>query len=409
MRGGSLDPVPSVLIYYQYFYPDDVVSSVLLTELAEGLASRGWQVTARPSNRSCHRDDLAFEPAEDRAGVRIRRVWRPGVSGSSNKGRLMNSLWMLAAWSADALFRKPDVVVAGTDPVFSVATAIPWSLFRRRTVFVHWCFDLYPDAAVADGILRPGLLLRLLTRVVRAAYRRTDLLIDIGSCMRDRLLAYGPHRHPATIYPWALEESAAPLEIDPEERAALFGGRSLGILYSGSFGRAHSYGEMIAMARLLRGSDVHFAVSIRGNCADEFYGAVMPEDVNISFVPFAPPDRLAKRLSAADIQIVSLRPEWTGTVVPSKFFGALAAGRPVLFFGSEGSAVARLIREYALGWVCAPGSESCVARQLAELARAPEAVRKLASHCHAVYRQRFSREVMLDQFDRALREQLKLK
>ena len=401
--------MPSVLIFYHYFYPDDVVSSVHLTELAVGMAERGWQVTARPSNRSCRQDGLTFRSSDEHAGVHIRRVWRPPLKNSTTKGRFANCLWMLGAWSMDAVTRKADLVIAGTDPVLSVVTAIPWSLFRRKTVYAHWCFDLYPEAAVADGMLRPGPFLSFLNGLVGAAYRRTDLLMDIGSCMRDRLLAHGKPRHSFTLYPWALEEPEAPLATDLEERQMLFGDRRLAIMYSGNFGRAHSYQEMIAVARLLREVDVQFAISIRGNSADEFRGAVAAEDTNISFVPFAPAEGLTARLSAADIQIVSLRPEWTGTVVPSKFFGALAAGRPVLFFGGEGSVVARLIREHNLGWVCPPGAETRVAGELAQLAENPGAIKEYEARCHRVYQQHFSRKVMLDQLDRELREQLQSK
>jgi hypothetical protein len=46
-----------------------------------------------------------------------------------------------------------------------------------------------------------------------------------------------------------------------------------------------------------------------------------------------------------------LRKEWTGTVVPSKFFGALAIGQPVLFVGSRESSVARIIEEHGVGWL----------------------------------------------------------
>jgi len=61
--------------------------------------------------------------------------------------------------------------------------------------------------------------------------------------------------------------------------------------------------------------------------------AITAEDVNISFVDFAP-CAAWNPIGSGDIHVVTLREEWTGTVVPSKFFGALAAGRPVLFAGA---------------------------------------------------------------------------
>src|SRR5262249_20400445 len=147
----------------------------------------------------------------------------------------------------------------------------------------------------------------------------------------------------ATFVPWALSEPAEVIAPDPATRRDLFGETAIGLLYSGNFGRAHSYEEFLELARSLRGEPIHFCFGVRGNQAAELRAAVGPEDGNIHFADFAPEAVLARRLGAADIHLVSLRPSWTGAVVPSKFFGSLAAGRPVLFAGSRDAAVARWI------------------------------------------------------------------
>ncbi len=388
--------MPSALVLYQYFYPDDVVSSVLLTEMAEGLARRGWKVTAMPCNRSWRDAADRFPHSQVHNGVSIKRVWRPAFPQATGWGRLANCAWMIGAWSLSALWRSPDVLIIGTDPVLSAATAIPWKFFQRKTHTVHWCFDLYPEAAVSDGVLKPGLLLSLLQKLMGIAYRRFDLIADIGTCMRERLAGYGSPAKMITLPPWALTEPASPLRVNAAERQSIFGDAKLALMYSGSFGRAHSYAELLTVARALRDAGAHFAFSIRGNRADEVRNAVAAEDNNISFVPFTSQDRLEERLSAADIHVVSLRREWTGTVVPSKFFGALAAGRPILFIGDEQSYLARIIRQHSVGWVCSPGSERDVARELRSLAQNPSALEGLREHCHRVYHEFFSRGLLLD-------------
>jgi colanic acid biosynthesis glycosyl transferase WcaI len=395
--------VPSTLILYQYFHPDDVVSSVHLTQLAEGLASRGWDVTAMPCNRSCRNPAEKYPSTSTHGRVSIKRVWRPGFSSKRSWGRLTNCAWMIAAWSMRSLIYKPDVVIIGTDPAMSAVAAIPWKLFRKKTCIVHWCFDLYPEAAVCDGMLKPGLSLSALESIMRTADKRLDLIANIGDCMRDRLSAYASPAQSTALPPWALTEPASPLAVDLSERTAIFGNARLALMYSGNFGRAHSYSELLTIARELRDSGIHIAFSIRGNRAQELRDAVSAGDRNISFVPFTSIDRLEARLSAPDIHVVSLRPEWTGTVVPSKFFGALAAGRPVLFIGSEDSFVARVIRKHALGWVCSPGCEQVVAAELRALAANPFSLRHLREHCHSTYQKYFSRTASLDRFDFELR------
>lgn len=397
--------MPSALILYQYFYPDDVVSSVLFTELAESLVERGWTVTALPCNRS-FRDESPYPRSDSHHCISIERVWRPPFRQSSTIGRLLNCAWMVAAWSLAALRHKPDVLIIGTDPAMSAVSALAWKSLRPETLIAHWCFDLYPEAAISDGILKPGVILRALIRLMACAYSRVDLLADIGDCMRARLAKYHTSAKRVTLPTWALAEPSFVLPIEEDQRESLFKSAKIGLLYSGSFGRAHSYSELLTIARYMRGVDAHFSLAMTGNRVEEVRRAVRTGDVNVSFAPLVPQEQLKSRLSAADIHIVSLHEEWTGTVVPSKFFGAIAAGRPVLFIGSEESYLARLIRRHGLGWVCSPGSERLVAEELAGICATPGCLRDLQRHCHRVYKTEFSRERITSAFDVELRNLL---
>ncbi len=397
---------PAALVFYHYLYPDDVVSALHISDLCRGLVERGWQVTAKPCNRGC-RDEAQTHPESDSwAGVSISRVKRPRFPQSSNLGRVLNILWMLAAWSLAALRTSPapDVLIIGTDPVLSVLVAIVWRTFRPKTAIIHWCFDLYPEAAFADGLLkRNSLTGRVLRYLVRRAYQCCDLIADIGPCMRGHIEQYGSRARHITLVPWAIEEPEEPLPVSPDERSNVFGHARLGLMYSGSYGRAHTCSDLLLLSRSLLQTDAMLAFSVRGNRVDELKNAITADDSNVRFVPFADPGKLQQRLSAADVHVVSLGEEWTGTVVPSKFFGALAIGRPVLFFGSRESSVARIIEEHGVGWVWDPDDASRSTGQLLNLALNGDHMAQLSRHCHAVYHKHFSKARILDQWDRELR------
>ncbi|MGA7410232.1 MAG: glycosyltransferase family 4 protein [Bryobacteraceae bacterium] len=398
--------MPKALVFYHYLYPDDVVSAVHVSELCEELVRRGWDVTAMPCNRSC-RDKFPKHPARERwKGVEIRRIWRPALSQASTLGRFANAIWMVCRWSTAALRHSPDFIIVGTDPVLSVTVARVWKLLRPHTRVAHWCFDLYPEAAVADGILRPdGWFLATLKPVLRNAYGRCDLLADIGSCMGARLRSYQPRGRQVTLTPWALSEPARPLAIDQHERMMIFGDAQLALLYSGNFGRAHSSSLILQLARRLAPHEVQLTFSVRGNRADALRQAAASVP-NVRFVPFAAQGDLEARLSAADIQVVSLDADWTGTVVPSKFFGALAVGRPVLFAGSPESAVAKWILVHQVGWVLTESNLESVANELLRCAQASGEMARLFEHCHAVYNKHFSKRWVADQWDAELRRML---
>ena len=401
---------PHAVLLYHYFQPDDVISARLFGELAEGLVERGWDVTAVPCHRGC-RDESVTRPRRERwHGVDIRRVWRPKFKQASNRGRLLNAGWMIAAWGLRAATmpgRRREVMVVGTDPVLGVLAALPWGLWRRRTGIAHWCHDLYPEAPIADGMVSArSPAVRLLQGVLAQAYRRCKLMADLGPCMQRLLRGYGsPGRH-VTLTPWSLVEPPAPVEPDPATRRELFGEAALGLLYSGNFGRAHSHAEFLDLARRLRGTPVRLCFAGRGNRTDELKAAVQADDTNVSFAGFAPERELEKRLGACDLHLVSLRPEWAGTVVPSKFFGALATGRGVVYAGPADSGIARWIDQFQVGWVLTPATAAAVATDLQKLAADPARLLELRRRCHAVYRDHFSRSAQLARWDAELRRLL---
>jgi glycosyltransferase involved in cell wall biosynthesis len=163
---------------------------------------------------------------------------------------------------------------------------------------------------------------------------------------------------------------------------------------------------VLALARRLRDSSVHFCFAVRGNRADELREAVRPNDANASFAEFTPEAELRQHLAAADVHVASLRPEWTGVVVPSKFFGSLAAGRPVLFAGAADSAISLWIRQYGVGWVLGANNVEATAEQLLRLGESRSELMRLQDHCQAVYREHFARRRVMDAWDRELRSLL---
>lgn len=399
---------PKVTVLYHYFHPDDVVSARHFADFCKGLTARGWHVEAMPCNRGCRDERQIYPGRETWCGIAIRRVWRPRLRQASTVGRLLNAAWMILAWVLLLVFRRrknlPDVLVVGTDPVLSVLAAWFVKRLRPSVQVAHWCYDLYPEAPIAEGMLREhSISVRLLKRLTGAAYRSCALVADLGGCMRRLLESYQAPARQVTLVPWALSEPAAVISADPVVRRELFGEAALGLLYSGNFGRAHCYEEFLELARSLRGEAIHFCFGVRGNQAAELRAAVQPEDRNVSFAGFAPESALQKRLGAADIHLVSLRPSWTGVVVPSKFFGSLAVGRPVLFAGSRDAAIAHWIREHGVGWVLDRESLPQVAQELRRLANDPRELQILHQRCHDVYQTYFSQEKTMDQWDRELR------
>jgi glycosyltransferase involved in cell wall biosynthesis len=401
--------MPSCIILYHYYYPDDVVSARHFTELAEGLSIRGWNVQVFTSNRYCRKRDGIDIRYEQHHGVSIRRFNRPELFYSKHIGRLINSFCLSLAWFFTLLFVDTDLIVFGTDPQFSFYIIPLLAFFRPDLRFTIWGFDLYPEAIIADGIKIPKILEKFLFWWAKVSYRRCGLLIDIGSCMRNRFCGYHPKARYETIVPWALQEPYSIADPDTTMRSELFGNAKLGILYSGTIGKAHQFEEFILLARELRKRQVSvaFCFAGRGNRYQELRDMITPEDTNISFAGFIEEERLSLRLAAADMHMISLRHGWEGVSIPSKFFGSLAAGRPLLYCGTPLSCIAQLIRQHELGFVVEKEKIEIMADILEELSHNTHKIRQMQEQAFLFYTKHFSKKLQWTKLDHSLREYIK--
>ena len=65
--------------------------------------------------------------------------------------------------------------------------------------------------------------------------------------------------------------------------------------------------------------------------------------------------------------LVTQIPETMGAIVPSKTYGIMAAGRPVLYIGPKGATPARVLELHGCGWRVEPGDAARLIRLLGRL------------------------------------------
>jgi glycosyltransferase involved in cell wall biosynthesis len=304
-------------------------------------------------------------------GVRIRRVATTRLGRGNVLGRLIDylSFYLAATWALVRIARRGDVIVAKTDPpLISVPAALVARL--RRAKLVNWLQDLYPEVAVAMGIKGlGGLPGRLAAKLRDWSLRRAVTNIAVGELMAERLIARGiPEGTIAVVQNWSGDADIAPVAAEANAVRAEWGyaPTDFVIAYSGNLGRAHEAETLLDAARLLAGrSDIHFLFIGGGHHLRNVEERGQP---NIAFRPYQPRERLAQSLGVGDVHWLSLRPEFEGLIVPSKFFGIAAAGRPVIAVTHQRGEIARIVGAHGCGLVVEPGDGEGLARAIATLA-----------------------------------------
>ncbi len=387
-----------IVFVNRYFAPDQSATSRLLTDLTRRLTERGLAVRVITSRQLYDDSGAALPPREIIGGVEVHRVSTATRGRSRLAGRTLDYATFHAAAGMELMqqLSRGDVVVAETDPpLLSIAAshAARW----KGAVLVNWLQDVFPEVAVAltPGILPPWLMGRLIAARDRSL-KRAAVNVVLSDGMRQRLIRRGIASSRIKVVPnWADTASLAPQPAAgsfTRRRLALTGRFVVG--YSGNLGRAHEFDTLLGAARLLR-EETRFAFLVTG--AGARFAALKASAAALGLESFhfqdlQPAALLADNLAAADVHWVSLKPELEGLIVPSKLYGILAAGRPVIFVGDHNGDVARVLREHDCGIAVPVGDSARFAVELRALADAPARVDSMGRRARQLALERYTSE-----------------
>lgn len=393
----------------RFFYPNESATSQILTDVCCALADDAWDVRVIASDGG--------EPGKPRLArtaavksVSVRRVRSARFGGHSLLGRTVEYLSFYPGALAQLIrsARRDDVIVVKTDPPMFVILA--WLAAKmKRAKLIFWLQDLYPEVAIELGVsgLR-GPLGSALIGLRNAALRGAAANIVIGQLMKDRLVAAGvrparvhvlPNWSDDAIKPLPVTESTTRKEWAIKDGMFVFG-------YSGNLGRAHESATLLGAATLLQHRrDICFLFIGGGHESQQLKKVVTDAGLeNFLFQPHQPRDQLSHSMAASDAHWLSLRPELEGLIVPSKFYGILSAGRPVVAVVAEDGEIARTIDDLDCGYVVKPGDAARLAAVITELADNPMYARQLGQRARTGSDEKFARPLALKRWTSIIRQ-----
>lgn len=391
-----------VLLLCQLFYPELVSTGQTLTELAEQLAACGVDVevlcgpptvVSTPS----HLPRLMFH-----RGIRINRVWGTRLPKLTLFGRIINQVTFACSAFVYLLRHRPmKPILVLTNPPFLAAFCALLRLLRIGAPYIFLIFDVYPDTAVHLGVLKPhGFVAWLWDRVNGFVFRHASAIVVIGRCMHEVItskaarLGHTLNGKLHTIHVWSDDRTIAAARGKANPLIDRFGVRGKFVVeYSGNMGRFHDMESIMEAAELLKdNNDIVFLFVGEGHKKRWMMDFAKERHLsNCQFRTYVPREELGLLLSLADVGLVSLVEGQEGLSVPSKTFGMMAAGVPIIAVLSDRSEIARIIREEQCGTVVGPGES-----------------RSLADAILAFYRDRSKCRMAGQRSERAIRDRYNL-
>jgi colanic acid biosynthesis glycosyl transferase WcaI len=391
-----------VLFLCQYVVRPDQPGGVRHWRNARALAEAGHEVTVVTSSVLHSTQSAPAEMAGRRAmhtredGLDVWRVHATADYGRDVRSRASNHV-SFAANAAPVVARvpRPDVVLASSPPLL-VGVLGAWTARARRARLVLEVRDLWPESALATGLVTDPRAIRLMGAMADLCYRRADRVIALTEGIAEGVAEHGVN--PAAV---TLVTNGVDLDPDPDTGAPVdLPDAAFTAMFVGQHGTYSALPTLLDAAERLR-SDPGLRIVLVGD-GDRKAGLV--EEArrrgldNVTFVDPVPKAAVPSWLAAADACLLTYQDsELFAGALPNKIFDYMNAGRPIIASVPRGEA-SRAVEAAGCGIVAPPEDGAAVADAVRTLAADREAARRMGEAGRAYARERYDRRELTRRF-----------
>lgn len=369
----------NLLIYAHYYYPDVASTGQILTELAEGLKDsfRITVICTVPSytgkiSQYYKKHKYYYENIN---GINVLRIRVPEFRKSFAPSRIYNiASYFLSAIAATLRIEEQDYIFTiSQPPVLGGLLGVIGKKIKHAR-FIYNIQDFNPEQIMAVSYAKNKLVLDFMMALDKYSCKQADKVIVVGRDMIDtlkkRFSGSEKEKKQLPVYSyinnWIDEKAIVPLPKEQKEVAEFkkkYGieGKYV-IMYSGNIGLYYDLMNLIKVIGKFKDcKEVAFLFVGEGSVSEQLKEYVKKQRLdNVYFAPYQDKDKLVYSLNAGDVHFVVNAKGIKGVSVPSKLYGVMAAGKPVLGILEEGSEARLIIEESNCGISVSPGDYEAI-------------------------------------------------
>lgn len=364
-----------LLIYAHYYIPDTASTGQILRELAEGMLDK-FDITVIcvvPSYLGTIEDKYKTKKyyQEEINGVKVLRIRVPEFRKNNKVSRVKNILsYFFGAMSATFKVGKMDYVLSISQPPILGGLLGVWGKWVKHAKYIYNIQDFNPEQVLAVGYSKSKLITNVMMWLDKFSCKQSDLIITVGRDLVETVeKRFAGKRVPKTVMinNWIDEKEIYSLPQDNPgvvEFKSKYGldGKFV-IMYSGNIGLYYDLENLIkvvekfgAGTKAADGRDVAFAFVGAGSALETIGNYVKEHHMdNVVFIPYQKKVDLIYSLNAGDVHWCVNAKGIKGVSCPSKVYGIMAVGKPIIGVLENGSEARRIIEECGCGRCCEPG------------------------------------------------------
>ena len=357
----------NLLIYAHYYYPDVASTGQILTELAEGLKEsfHTTVICTVPSytgkvSQYYRKHKYYYENIN---GVDVLRIRVPEFRKNFAPSRIVNIVsYFFSAVAATFRVERQDYVFTISQPPVLGGLLGVIGKHLKKAKLIYNIQDFNPEQVKAVEFTGNRLILNAMMLMDKHSCKAANKVIVVGRDMVDTLRnRFGKKMVPyAYINNWIDEKEIYPL---PEGNAGVQKFRKryglenrFVMMYSGNIGLYYDLPNLLKLiAQFQQEKEVVFAFIGEGSVLEELKEYQQKHQLeNVVFIPYQEKKDLIYSLNAGDVHFVMNAKGIKGVSVPSKLYGVMAAGKPVLGILEEGAEARLIVEEAQCGRVVSP-------------------------------------------------------
>jgi len=359
-----------LLIYAHYYHPDVASTGQILKELAEGML-QSFDITVIcvvPSYTGVIDESYKRKMfyRENINGVQVIRIRVPEFTKKNKLSRIRNIMaYFYGALIATFKAGPMDFVYSISQPPILGGLLGVWGKWMKRAQYIYNIQDFNPEQTLAVGYSQNKPVLKAMMGFDKFSCSRADKVIVVGRDMVDTLKdRFKGRKVPNHVFinNWIDEKEIYPLPNDHEKVAAFKKKYGLDnkfiFMYSGNLGLYYDLENLMpVIARFKARDDVAFVFVGEGSIRDRLVQYKNEHGLdNVVFIPYQDKSDLVYSLNAGDVHWCINAKGIKGVSVPSKLYGIMAAGKPIIGVLEQGSEARLIIEETSCGYVTDPGS-----------------------------------------------------